>query len=293
MGITDKLPLLNSKSKSVRIVGYVVYAFVVLMILGALSGPATNTEGDKETTGTVKQSAEKEDPEATAYPPTSDEVDTSLTDEEKAVAEDWLKKGKDFETQAKYNEAIDAYHEAIRINPQLKKAWDSLEAADVHYGESIIANDDSGWGSNALSYCSEAVKINPDNEKAWLCKARSVRWYENVAPDQYKGEAIKAYGEVIRINPSNADAWYESASIYLDEHEEDKAADAYNEVVRINPQHDEAWNAIGELHAARGEYDEAIEAFDKAIQLKPGNAHYQENRRQAVENVVGIMKPPT
>ncbi len=38
MGLTDKLPLLNSKSKVIKIIGYVVYAFVILMIIGAMSG---------------------------------------------------------------------------------------------------------------------------------------------------------------------------------------------------------------------------------------------------------------
>jgi hypothetical protein len=37
MGITDKLPLLNNKSKIVKMVGYVLYAFVILMIIGAMA----------------------------------------------------------------------------------------------------------------------------------------------------------------------------------------------------------------------------------------------------------------
>ena len=42
MGITDKLPLLNSKSKIVKIVGYVLYAFVILIIIGAMA-PSEDT----------------------------------------------------------------------------------------------------------------------------------------------------------------------------------------------------------------------------------------------------------
>lgn len=37
MGLTDKLPLLNSKSKIVKLVGIFVYAFVILMIIGAMA----------------------------------------------------------------------------------------------------------------------------------------------------------------------------------------------------------------------------------------------------------------
>ncbi len=52
MGITDKLPLLNSKSKIVKIVGYVLYAFVILMIIGAMTpseDKATKTASDDST----------------------------------------------------------------------------------------------------------------------------------------------------------------------------------------------------------------------------------------------------
>ena len=37
MGITNKLPLLNSQSKIVKIVGYILYAFVILVIIGAMA----------------------------------------------------------------------------------------------------------------------------------------------------------------------------------------------------------------------------------------------------------------
>jgi hypothetical protein len=36
MGIKEKLPLVNSETKGIRIVGYAVYGIVLLMILGAL-----------------------------------------------------------------------------------------------------------------------------------------------------------------------------------------------------------------------------------------------------------------
>jgi len=59
MSLKEKLPLLNSSSKATRIVGYAVYAFLGLIVLGMLSGPAPTTEvkGDDP----AEQSAEKEE----------------------------------------------------------------------------------------------------------------------------------------------------------------------------------------------------------------------------------------
>lgn len=45
MGISEKLPLINSSNKIVKIVGYVVYAFVFLIILGAVLPSNTSDDG--------------------------------------------------------------------------------------------------------------------------------------------------------------------------------------------------------------------------------------------------------
>jgi len=49
MGIKDKVPLINSSSKSIRIVGYVFYAFVALIFIGAiLPSPNENVSTSTE-----------------------------------------------------------------------------------------------------------------------------------------------------------------------------------------------------------------------------------------------------
>ena len=41
MGIKDKLPLIRSESRTIRIFGYVVYAFAILLIIGILTPSET------------------------------------------------------------------------------------------------------------------------------------------------------------------------------------------------------------------------------------------------------------
>lgn len=63
MGIKEKLPLLNSEKKATRIAGYVVYAFVGLIVLGAIipspdgetgaGNPSTATTTETTTTATT------------------------------------------------------------------------------------------------------------------------------------------------------------------------------------------------------------------------------------------------
>jgi hypothetical protein len=53
MGIRDKLPLLNSDKKGVRVAGYIMYAFIALVVLDAIL-PAPDVEVGASTTAGVK-----------------------------------------------------------------------------------------------------------------------------------------------------------------------------------------------------------------------------------------------
>ena len=80
MGIKDKLPLLRSEKRITRIFGYVVYAFLILLIIGILSPsetpdapPATPTTPAPEAptpaaTETATQAPEAPTPEPTPEP---------------------------------------------------------------------------------------------------------------------------------------------------------------------------------------------------------------------------------
>lgn len=59
MGIKEKLPLLNSEKKGTRIAGYVVYAFIGLMVLGAIL-PSPDTGGETTTTSATTTPVEDE-----------------------------------------------------------------------------------------------------------------------------------------------------------------------------------------------------------------------------------------
>jgi len=45
LGLKEKLPLINSDNKGIRITGYIVYAFVILMVIGAILPSSPETTG--------------------------------------------------------------------------------------------------------------------------------------------------------------------------------------------------------------------------------------------------------
>ena len=76
------------------------------------------------------------------------------------TAEDWFYQGLDLQEQNKYIEAIKAYDEAIRINPNLATAWSNKGVA--FYGQ--------GKYDEAIKAFDEAVRIDPNLATAWNTK---------------------------------------------------------------------------------------------------------------------------
>jgi len=48
LGLKEKLPLINSDNKGIRITGYIVYAFLALMVIGAILPSSPETTGVSE-----------------------------------------------------------------------------------------------------------------------------------------------------------------------------------------------------------------------------------------------------
>jgi len=78
------------------------------------------------------------------------------------IAEAWNNQGVALETQSKYDEAINAFDEAIRINPQFPEAWNNKGMALKHKAQ--------GEYDEALAAFDEAIRINPQFADAWAGK---------------------------------------------------------------------------------------------------------------------------
>jgi tetratricopeptide (TPR) repeat protein len=167
----------------------------------------------------------------------------------------WNSEGASLVDQEKYKEAIKAYDEAIRIDPNYAEAW-------FNKG---VAYDRQSNSSDAIGAYNKATDINPQYAEAWYNKGND---FVDLGKDN---EAIKAYNKAIEINPNNADAWYNKGHVFDRMGKYSEAIYAYGVVIEIDPNNADAWYLRGNAFDSIGKYSEAIYAYDEAIKLIPNN----------------------
>jgi tetratricopeptide (TPR) repeat protein len=133
-------------------------------------------------------------------------------------------KGLELELDKKYEEAIQCYDEALKINPNDESVWenkaDALGSLDK-FEEAIQCYD-------------EALKINPENDYALKMKGSSFASLE-----KYE-EAIQCYDEALEINPENEHVLTMKGTGLFQLKKYEAALQCYDEALEINPENEHA-----------------------------------------------------
>jgi len=157
-----------------------------------------------------------------------------------------LNTGLDFYNQGKYIEAINAYDEAIKLDPNSTQTWQAWNGkGDALYGQ--------GKYDEAILAYDRAIQLWPDNGIPWA----------------YKGDALKALGRNNESDMAYARAkdlgfggsTWRPTNITLNGRP--IAASGTNITTNIN---------VGLVLYNQGKYIEAINAYDAAIRLDPNSA---------------------
>lgn len=118
-----------------------------------------------------------------------------------------------------YPKAIEAYQQAIRINPEYADAWNALGV--VYYL--------SGQDPKAIEAYLQAIRINPERPVAWSNLGEA---YHNL--EQYP-KAIEAYQQAIRINPEYNEARYNLGEAYKLNGQSGKVMEVYKRLKTLDP----------------------------------------------------------
>ncbi|KUG23969.1 hypothetical protein ASZ90_006232 [hydrocarbon metagenome] len=155
--------------------------------------------------------------------------------------------------EGKIEEAINHYHEAIRIKS---------DVAETYYNRGN-AFTKLGQYQRAIMDFNKAIRQNPDYVEAYYNRGTV---YGKL--NQYQ-LAIKDYNQVVRLKPDYAEAYYNRGNSYAYLRQYSLAVADYSNAVSLNPNDADAYYNRGTIYVALGQYRQAIDDFNKVILLKP------------------------
>jgi tetratricopeptide (TPR) repeat protein len=165
----------------------------------------------------------------------------------------WYNLGTIYRDLKRYNDAIEAYLQAIRIRQGDAKTWFELGFA---YGKLKRSNDQ-------IEAYRQAIRINPNYVHALLDLGLVYRDLERF------NDAIETFRQLIRIDSKSISGWYSLGITYGKLNRYNDAIEAYRQAIRIYSENSGAWYNIGFAYSKIKRYEDAIEAFRQALRIAP------------------------
>ncbi|MFX1452814.1 MAG: tetratricopeptide repeat protein [Promethearchaeota archaeon] len=155
-----------------------------------------------------------------------------------------------------YNDVIKVYNKMIKLDPENFEAYNNL-------GLTFSA---MGQFNRAIMEFRQAIQINPNFVDSYLnlgSALQEVELYE---------EAFQTFKEAVRITPDDSLPHYYLAMGYYKIGMIEDAINECKEVIKKNPEYMDVHELLGYLFYIDGELDDAIKEYEKVLQTKPDYA---------------------
>lgn len=219
-----------------------------------------------------------------------------VIDQYQTIPQAYINRGIIFASEKKYEEAMNDYNFAIRIEPRFSKAYNNrggllrtlkrYEEAITDFNKAIelqpdyvIALNNRGLLMNitqrydqAVLDFSKAIKLKPDYTDAFHNRGVSYRNMNRF------DEAINDFNKALQLNPNYFRSYSERGIVLASQGKNDEAIRDYNRAIQLNPEYANGYFNKGNLLMNLKKYNEAIGEFNKAIQVNPNLAEAYYNR---------------
>ncbi|MDP2279275.1 MAG: tetratricopeptide repeat protein [Nitrospirota bacterium] len=196
------------------------------------------------------------------------QVEAKITDDERMFqANEWFAKGYQHNLNNELDKAIEAYTNAIALNPNYVEAYNNRGIAYYNKG---LYHSDKRQLDRAIEDFNKVVILNPNSYSAYFAQGATYLYKE-----QYD-KAIEEFNKAIVLNPNSDLAYVGRGFAYNKQKEFERAIEDYNKAIQLGGY----WQAMaysnrGLIRADKKQYDMAIDDISKAIALAPNNAkHY-------------------
>ena len=181
---------------------------------------------------------------------------------EPSLAEAAYNRGNDYLLAGNYDSAIQAFTEAIRLNPNHADAYNSRGLAYWNKSDRFVFAD-KGEYDRAIQDFDQAIRLNPNDADIYANRGRVYHRKREL------DRAIRDYDQAIRLDPNSAAAYTGRGNVYGYKRELDRAIQDYDQAIWIAPNESAAYGSRGLAYAEKGEDDRAIQDFSQAIRLNP------------------------
>ncbi len=195
--------------------------------------------------------------------------------------------GVNYLNNGQHNYAIDAFKNAVKLNPSSAEAHFNLGRAFKR----------KGVDEQAKSEFSISHRLNPSKYNECVKKYKEKIDYEVADTKNYSGlgsayaekgmidDAINAYKKSIEIEPDNARVHYSLGTLYAMKGKYHDAADEFWMAVEINPKMSEAHYNLGLSYFRQGVFNKAIAEYQTTLKLLPET---QKKKRAGVHYKLGM-----
>ena len=190
------------------------------------------------------------------------------------------KRGSDAFERGDYDQAIVAWDEAIRIDPNHSKVhrWRGDASLNKHEFDKALSEYDEAIRldpKNGMAYCGRGAALTEKGEfdKAIASFDEAIRLDPEIANLPFY-KRYRTAAESLRPNPQNpkfAEAGPDAVRMRSERADYDQAIVAFDELIRLDPNHSEAHRWRGDASLNKHEFDKALSEYDEAIRLDPKN----------------------
>ncbi len=172
--------------------------------------------------------------------------------------------------------AIEAYKEAVRIDPNNAEVWAKLARIQT-YSSSLLTTDDAQRErlAEALKSAEKAVEVAPDDSFAHAVYAFVLDWNANpvlVDEEQAQSYLLQAEQEANRallLDNTNTLALAFYAEILVDQQKWTQAEENILQALERDPSLMDVHRVYAYVLESFGRYNQAIQEYDKAIAITP------------------------
>jgi serine/threonine protein kinase len=182
-----------------------------------------------------------------------------------AVREKCLE-GDELRKQQRYSQALQAYEEALRMDPRNFYAWNGKGTTLYNQGNY----------KKALEAYQRATEIDPGNAIVWVSAGLVLHRLQ-----RYQ-QALVHFERALSIDSRYVAAWNGKADAQLDMNMPEEALSSYEQALIYDHTSFQAWNGMGNARSCLHDFQGAVDAYTNALRVNPSSAVAWCNKAEAL-----------